>query len=56
MRKENEKNKFYYCEECGLAYSNEKKAHECEEWCKKHKTCNIDIIKHSLKMKGGILQ
>jgi len=51
--KENEEMKCYYCEECGLVYANKKKAEECEEWCREHKSCNIEIIKHSLKMEGG---
>lgn len=50
------KNKCYYCEECELAYQDEKKACECEDWCKKHKSCNIEITKYAInkmQMKGG---
>ncbi len=53
MVRQDKKIKCYYCEECEMAYTNKKKACECEEWCKKHKSCNLEIIKHSLKMKGG---
>ena len=50
MVKENKKMKCYYCGECNMAYLDRKKACECEEWCKKHKSCNIEIIKHALKL------
>ncbi len=46
--KENKRLKLYYCEECGLAYKDKKKAVECENWCKKHKSCNLEIIKYSI--------
>ena len=45
------KNECYFCEECQMAYVDKKKAYECEEWCKKYKSCNLDIIKYSLKTK-----
>jgi len=45
------KNECYFCEECHMAYIGKKKACECEEWCKKYKSCNLDIIKYSLKTK-----
>lgn len=44
----NNKN-FYQCPECGLNYADERTAKECEAWCKEHKSCNIDIIKHAVK-------
>lgn len=42
------KKKVFVCSECGLAYSNKEWAQKCQSWCKKHKTCNIEIIEHSL--------
>ena len=51
MVKENKEMRCFNCEECELSYIGKKKA--CEEWCKKNKSCNIEIIKHSLKIKGG---
>ena len=42
--------KCYYCEECEMFYLDKKKASECEEWCKKHISCNLGIIKHSMKI------
>jgi hypothetical protein len=56
MVKLNKETICYYCGACELAYQDKKKACECEEWCKKHKNCNVEIIKHSLKMKGEILK
>mgnify|MGYP001590158087 FL=1 len=56
MVKEDKRMKCYYCEECGLAYKKQKTAFECEEWCRKHKSCNIEIIKHSLKLEAGDLK
>lgn len=44
-------NKTYYqCEECSMFYSDKKIAKECEDWCKKNKSCNIQIIKHAVKL------
>lgn len=39
---------FYQCEECGLRYEDKGIAAECQEWCKEHKSCNLDIIKNSV--------
>jgi hypothetical protein len=47
------KNKLYYCEECEMGYEDKEKATECEVWCRKYKSCNLEIIKYSVKMKGG---
>lgn len=53
MVREKNKNKIkcYYCEECELVYQDKKKAYECEEWCRKHKSCNIEITKYAFKSK-----
>jgi len=40
--------KIYECEECKLRYKNRKYAKKCEEWCKKNKSCNIDITKYAI--------
>lgn len=45
-----QKSKSYMCEECGMAYRNKEKAGECEEWCKKHKSCNLKIIKYAMPL------
>ncbi len=40
---------LYQCEECKMKYKDEKIAQKCEAWCKKTKSCNVDIIKYSIK-------
>ena len=47
--KNNKEMKCYYCQECEMAYISKKRARECEDWCKKHKSCNLEIIKHAIK-------
>lgn len=49
MVREDKKNKSYYCEECNFKYKEKKFAQKCEEWCKKYKSCNIEITKHAIK-------
>lgn len=41
--------KLYQCEECGLKYSEKEWAEKCEAWCKKYKSCNLEIIDHAIK-------
>ena len=40
---------LHQCEECGLKYINKEWAEKCEAWCKKHKSCNLEIIDHAIK-------
>jgi len=42
----------FMCEECGYFYKDKKWAGKCQAWCKKHKSCNLEITKHATKMKG----
>lgn len=41
-------NGLWACEECGLKYKDRYWAERCEEWCREHKSCNLEIIKHSV--------
>ncbi|MBI4153884.1 hypothetical protein HY501_00970 [Candidatus Woesearchaeota archaeon] len=41
--------KLYRCRACGFEYSEKEWADKCYEWCSKHKSCNIEIIKHAVK-------
>jgi len=41
----NNKNSFQ-CEECKLEFKEEVWATKCEEWCKEHNSCNLEITKH----------
>lgn len=40
--------KLYQCAECGLRYREREIAARCEKWCRAHKSCNIDVIKHAV--------
>jgi len=40
---------LYECQECHLLYHDEHWAKKCEEWCIKHKSCNLEITKHATK-------
>lgn len=40
---------LYQCGECGLKYADKAIAEKCEAWCRKHKSCNLEIIKHAEK-------
>jgi len=41
--------KKYKCKECSFYYKTKSLAEKCEKWCKKYKSCNIEITKHSIK-------
>ena len=44
-----ETNKVFVCPECGLTYKEAEWAKKCASWCKEHHSCNLEIIKHSIK-------
>jgi len=43
--------KYYQCEECDFIYKKEELAKRCEEFCKAHKSCSLEITKHAVKIK-----
>lgn len=43
------KKKLYACKKCGLKYKEKKWADKCYLWCKKHPSCNIEIIRHAVR-------
>ena len=43
--------KLYGCKECNMLYKEKELAEKCEDWCRKHKSCNLEIIKHAVKAK-----
>lgn len=43
------KNKLYQCPECGLHYRDAATANQCQAWCSKYKSCNLDIAKSSVE-------
>ncbi len=44
-------NNLYECEECLLKYKDKEYAEKCEKWCKKYKSCNLEITKFAVKGK-----
>ena len=45
-----ESRSFYQCEECGFWYKEQELAEKCEEWCRKHQSCNLEITKFAVKL------
>src|SRR3989338_7482344 len=47
--------KRYKCIECSLIYDDKKIAKWCQDWCREHKSCNLEITKYALNKneKGG---
>jgi len=43
-------NMVYKCMKCGWLYREIEFAEKCEQWCKKHKSCNLEIAKHAIKL------
>jgi hypothetical protein len=46
---EENKQNLYECPECHLKYQDKEWAEKCETWCKRTKSCNLDIISHAEK-------
>lgn len=42
-----EPEELFRCPECGLAYREKAWAQKCQAWCREHKSCNLEIIKHA---------
>ncbi len=42
------KKAYYQCEECKLIYKDNEWADKCEKWCRKNRSCNLNIVKHSI--------
>lgn len=43
----------FTCPECNLRYVEESWAKKCEDWCREHKSCNLDIIQHAVSTEGS---
>ena len=39
----------FKCMKCGWMYEDKKWAEKCEDYCKKHKACNIKLAKYAIK-------
>ncbi|MDE1828353.1 MAG: hypothetical protein KGH65_04285 [Candidatus Micrarchaeota archaeon] len=42
----------YECKACGLHYNTKELADKCYAWCSAHKSCSMEITKHSIEMSG----
>lgn len=48
MEEKTKNNKdLHRCKECGLHYKGKELAEKCENWCREHKTCNLEITKQA---------
>ena len=53
VKEETINNKTYYqCEICKFYYKEKKWAEKCEEFCKEHKACDVEIAKHAVNPEG----
>ena len=41
--------KYFQCEECYLYYKDKKWAEKCEDFCRKNKSCSLEITKYAVK-------
>ena len=44
------KAKYYICEECNFAYKDKETAAKCENWCREHHSCNMEITKYAVNI------
>ncbi len=49
MTKETNEKQLYQCRECGFHYFIQSKAKECQDWCRKHKSCNLEIVQEAVE-------
>lgn len=38
---------LYQCEACDLHYRYQELAEKCEQWCREHNSCNLEITAHA---------
>ncbi|MBI2105824.1 hypothetical protein HYT56_03230 [Candidatus Woesearchaeota archaeon] len=48
IKKENKK--YYQCEICKFYYKEKKWAEKCENFCKKHNSCSLEITRHAVEI------
>ena len=41
--------KLFQCGVCKFNYLEKTTAEKCEDWCKKHSSCNLEITRHAIK-------
>lgn len=52
MVKQLRKNKklVYICQKCDFAYKDLETAAKCENWCREHHSCNMEITKYAVQI------
>ncbi|MBI2044948.1 hypothetical protein HYT23_02735 [Candidatus Pacearchaeota archaeon] len=43
--------KYFQCNICKFYYGTKKFAQKCEDFCKKHNSCSLEITKHAVEIK-----
>jgi protein-tyrosine-phosphatase len=41
---------LYQCEECGFYYAEKEWAEKCQNWCREHQSCNLEITAHAARV------
>ncbi len=41
---------YFACNICDFRYADKKTAEECENYCRTHKSCSMEITKHAVKI------
>lgn len=42
----------FLCGECGFAYETRELAQKCQDWCREHHSCSLDITKYAVNLKS----
>lgn len=48
-QEEYEGKEIYICEACGFGYKEKEYAQKCEDFCREHNGCSLEITKHAVK-------
>jgi len=40
----------YKCMKCGWMYKDEDLAKKCEDWCRRHNSCSLEMAKYAIKV------
>lgn len=40
----------FKCMKCGWLYEDKEIAQKCEDWCHEHNSCNLEFVKHAIKL------
>lgn len=48
MVKKLEERDVFVCEECGFGYKDKETAEECENFCRTHNSCSMEITKNAV--------